>query len=822
MNKVEKTSRQSEEPIVTEWDTLVNSIKFPEEAINEETEIERNYPTERIKFAGFELPASRLGLDKILLEEVKHRPENDIASRQHDEKVLASLLSPPRGINISKYESKIAKELTPEVAGLFLDSYNGILCYEPLAQRILEALPLDYQEQYFVEGYIDGAMLEFEQMIDLNSSGKDQGVSESILTKSMLSIIQMGVGKAKLSRIDKLIKTLSKYNYFSRSNIDEDERKYIYDNMLNAIISKSNEKYSIEEAKKYISKEKILLATTILSTNYIREHLEEIIDQDYVEDGLDMNDMVLIQRSFYPGGDVSDVSEEQKEQYDSLFPDSMRELANIIAEPSSLYDIGRKHDEIFLDKLAGIYRDEATIVTDFLNSSTNIIDSINIETNPALDKRFPWARMIICEDENTLKTIYQIKQRWPIEKKLVKNVGRYLSDCYSSQAWGRGSYLHLAHLEDIEQLKDFDMFLASIIKQELIDGEMQKARKHIFEYTFGASQVEIGRNLVSLGICELKEQDNRDPESFFARKGIRKPDIENFKISDLYLSQLRETNGFSDDDITLILEAVDLMCCPDEYLHDKFVIYLANHDKDSIRLGAILQKLKDENVRETSIAYSNYMQQCIKKGTFSIGNIEFRDERIPLLEMQSDEFMFLVHRLGAYLGKDLDHPSSWNTGKPKKAFYHDGSPIGYISTCAITDCAINLAGIDDVCAINPEEIFYAFTDFGKDTLKYMAAYDLFTKDGLDDKGRPGIVSERQDYLYRNPRNLADATRDNTYGYNEVVLDRYSGNPNEHGGRLQPNYLIVFTNDPNSISERVKKHAAYFHVPIMMIDPQKYT
>ena len=90
-----------------------------------------------------------------------------------------------------------------------------------------------------------------------------------------------------------------------------------------------------------------------------------------------------------------------------------------------------------------------------------------------------------------------------------------------------------------------------------------------------------------------------------------------------------------------------------------------------------------------------------------------------------------------------------------------------------------------------------------------------------------ITTLRMDHFYDNPKKLiADskkATKDyvKSHQYCEVVLDRYSGNQEQFGGRLQPSEIVVFVDDPSKIGDLQKKHAAYFGVPIIMIDPKKH-
>ena len=192
--------------------------------------------------------------------------------------------------------------------------------------------------------------------------------------------------------------------------------------------------------------------------------------------------------------------------------------------------------------------------------------------------------------------------------------------------------------------------------------------------------------------------------------------------------------------------------------------------------------------------------------------------------MVGDDWMLLVHRLGAiYEHKDTENPMQWNDSSHRSRFDENGNQIGYISTSAIADGAIHFAGDGNIS--NPEEVFYAFTELGDKSIVAIAEYDLWTdvKGTYGENASPHLETRRQEHLYRDPRELIERTRQKIHedGYNEVALDRYSGDPEVEGGRLQPNYIVVFTKNQGDISETVKRQAAYFNAPILMIDPKKY-
>ena len=150
-------------------------------------------------------------------------------------------------------------------------------------------------------------------------------------------------------------------------------------------------------------------------------------------------------------------------------------------------------------------------------------------------------------------------------------------------------------------------------------------------------------------------------------------------------------------------------------------------------------------------------------------------------------------------------------------------PVGYISTCTLSEGALFVAQTEPLGA--GDEVYYGFADLGEDGFLYGAEYDTYTEttEGADKSAR--VVTERQAFLYDDMDELIERTktrRKSDEDYNEVVLDRYARNrPEPAQELLYPSYVIVFTDDPKKITERSKKHAAYFGVPILMIDPVKY-
>ena len=109
-----------------------------------------------------------------------------------------------------------------------------------------------------------------------------------------------------------------------------------------------------------------------------------------------------------------------------------------------------------------------------------------------------------------------------------------------------------------------------------------------------------------------------------------------------------------------------------------------------------------------------------------------------------------------------------------------------------------------------------------------------TPDDDEDNSKTRVTAGRQSFWYSTPDELIDDTRsrgrirkfseknDFYHAYNEVVLNRYNGGPNgDRNDRLHPSCILCFGKDESAISEDMKRHAAYFGIPIYIIDEDKY-
>lgn len=373
-------------------------------------------------------------------------------------------------------------------------------------------------------------------------------------------------------------------------------------------------------------------------------------------------------------------------------------------------------------------------------------------------------------------------------------------------------------------------------KWNLEHDNYREARRNLAEGVYGMRFGSICRELVAFGAVDFSDQDRAEmrgthggnPEDFYENHFSRIG-----KINVGNLNSLVEQQEISKDDALILTSAIGLMTTDDQDLGDKLDFY--SGIKQAItgqKMGEIMRQTREKLCNESAENYSKYMTESIERSAVDIGKIAYQLEakdgtvtnrEIPIKRMEGDEWMMLVHRYGGVFSKTdeaMNHPETWDEQTPRH-FDHDGKPIGYVSTSAIGDQSIDVAS-GSPTAPGESPLFYCFTDLPKNSFSNSAEYDLYAKSGEN-----SIETERQDFFYTNPREIVERTRDRldgknaTEGYNEVVLNRYPGGDNSIESRLHPNYLAVFSDNPADIQDIVKKHAAYFNVPIILIDPNKY-
>lgn len=360
------------------------------------------------------------------------------------------------------------------------------------------------------------------------------------------------------------------------------------------------------------------------------------------------------------------------------------------------------------------------------------------------------------------------------------------------------------------------------------------ARLDLAEGVYGTRFGSICREMVAFGAVKFTDEDRRElrsgsysrVEDFYETQFSRIGKIEMSNLNELY-----DNAQIDADDASLIAGALKLICSNDEMLSGDVDFY--KNIRESLRgsqMGETLKRVRENLCKRSARAYSEYMAGQIAKNAKILGNLpyEYHEndgksevKNIPIMQMEGDEWMMLVHRLGAIYSKSddtLEHPELWDTTAATHRAKEDNGASGYVSTSAIGDQSLDVAGgsLED-----GSPLFYCFTNLDDGAFLYSAEYDLYTQ--YDSTSN--IEATRQDFFYDDPKTIVEKTRDRlnsshaSEGYNEVVLNRYP--EGDDTKRIHPNYLAVFSDNIADIQEPVKRHAAYFGVPIMLIDPHKY-
>lgn len=347
-------------------------------------------------------------------------------------------------------------------------------------------------------------------------------------------------------------------------------------------------------------------------------------------------------------------------------------------------------------------------------------------------------------------------------------------------------------------------------------------RDCISEYLYGMGAEQLGTDLVALGAIQPPIEERVANLPFGATPYLNDGTI---NAQSLHLNELRE-EGMTPTEEARLKQAVDLFSVniDEPYSNEKLLTIFdklkTEQDENTPKLKETLEGLQKKYLQKASINLSESMKQDLEKAEV-IGTVEYGSKKLNVLSMGDNDYSILVHRLGAYRDKNNDDPAQWIEHEPD-SFDQNGHPIGYVSTSTLTSKFSHLAASKEDLH-NPDEIYYAFTDFGKNTIQGMSEYDLYTNND-DSDSEKNFNYMRQNRIYKNIDQLVENTEAwrNAYKitHNEVVLDRYSNTNNTLDGRLLPNYLVTFTDDISKINDTVKKHAAFFGVDIIM-NPNQY-
>ncbi len=504
------------------------------------------------------------------------------------------------------------------------------------------------------------------------------------------------------------------------------------------------------------------------------------------------------------GASVNEDGVDPEKQILGAIPASMSTLID------KVYVDGDNQD----DKMARLREIDASNIDDKLNR----IAELRSERNERIWNQL-WLTSI---DEKIIfdgvdNLMEEIAQNWPLDADTVREIRRNMGGRNWEKSVEEHGLIPILSLEEAKNPKQMYLRHAEHFAEQ---GNSSEVRNELCKGLYGVDVEELAMRLISIGVIGLP--------SLYKESGIKNiirgegltsmPDIGVFPMK---INEAQERGAITEEERRILLESIRLLSTSKNY-DEFFQIMRERPDGETRILPEVLKKLTENSRRLASENISEVTRKTFEESTEEVGSIEYDGKTIPIREMVGDEFMVLGTVPGIFShNKDLvNDPERWNRDSreiPDETRIEDG----YISTSLFCDGKIRIAyqyhSPEELYKASVEEglFMYAFTDLGENGVRHMANYDLYT---TIDEG--GVDTRRQDFFYDDLRELIAQTGK----YNEVAVDRFAkrneaGAP--FGGRLQPNYIVCFVRDSSEISDLAKKHAAYFGVPIVMIDPWKY-
>lgn len=229
-------------------------------------------------------------------------------------------------------------------------------------------------------------------------------------------------------------------------------------------------------------------------------------------------------------------------------------------------------------------------------------------------------------------------------------------------------------------------------------------------------------------------------------------------------------------------------------LEQKLKLYYGRQFKDSL--------FKADGVERPGIKYSEVSGLQDTKLTNISGREITNDDKIQVVELDGIDFKIFIHKIHNYdpkfaslASRIINDPSLWNK--------LEGAST--LSTSMISNVHMDCVGHGSSSAV-----YYGFNDITEQSVMLMGRHDIYVEHG----GR-----KLEPTSHRNEFMIPDVLQSVSTSYNEVALDRKSGNSMEFDGRIQPTCIICFDGVINDASKRA---AQYFDIPIYMINKRKYS
>ena len=741
------------------------------------------------RFGAFELTDSELGVDMVLVD---HIEESDPLGESHRDDMAKF-----RQLMVCE-RSDMDEYMTPSVASLVVEMFMSRKFEECSLSRLIDlfnALPLAEQEKIACS---DVAPALYGHVI------RNMRACDYCFTSKLCA------GMTKTAEDPQKATVLAQ---LFGDDGEEGTSQFVVDviNDLHENISSKNRRKMFETDLRRETSSRLSLATAFLDSDELLKQVKMIMGND--EEKRKMNVREVVQLFTYRSG----VGVWDTNRFIEVH-DLEREF-----EGSNIFELISFLDRLsFSRSMIGRYYDadekRCKEVLDLVDRARSLLHDIGGGgIMSSWTQKHLFGGLLFSEKGETL--VREALKKGELDDEMKVLLKNYLNR-FRMMDKKYGPFIH-----SLEDLRDKDKLKIQRVHALEKEGATHDAKLELCEYAYHASFGALVREFVTLGILEFTAEDRDDmqrfggtnPEGYYGQEG-------RFKIRIKNLTEYRKKAKLSDEEYALLLDALALVSASEETISSVIDACEQNHPNNTRRLGEALFNIRQRRRRELSKSYTKTMQESLATSVTEVEGekIEYEGKPIQLLKVTGEHFRLLVHLLGAFSEKDLDQPSRWDQYvQPSRDA--KGKPVGYISTCTLSEGALFVAQTEPLGA--GDEVYYGFADLGEDGFLYGAEYDTYTEttEGADKSAR--VVTERQAFLYDDMDELIERTktrRKSDEDYNEVVLDRYARNrPEPAQELLYPSYVIVFTDDPKKITERSKKHAAYFGVPILMIDPVKY-
>ena len=792
------------------WDDLA-SVGFtgdssPEATASPENAAEVLPDTTRI--GTVDLPTSALNPGAVVINTVQPRSKYDFIGRRRDQKALSRLLEFDSESSEQSLDDAIESSFTPSVAGAFIEALHSLQLPGhdiPVSNidTLFESLPLETQAQLLASESI------YDLMYHLDRASNDSFFPGSLpnpMSRKLAAGLISRFESPSLTDRDRYVAAdlttcspdspfaPAKRGYFDRLSPELSQR------LFESLASASGNSYNA--------------GLLTLSSSRFVDNLGTLLPDSDSADSLSLLQLFYTENLFGRGT----VLRPDAPLGSRIRPEAIQLMQTlgdkVIGGSDNPTILARNH--AYCTVMDALKVKDVAEITERFEATRELRTSLGISAGD-------WLVGLAASPE----LFAELSSADSLDDKTAERLRRYLHN-------GAEFRFHYGAVSSLAELSHLEDKIIAEARRCFEDGMWLDARDRLANLSFGTTPGTIGRDLVALGLIEVSGDTRRrteinDPETFFDSNY----DSAHTQALPEGLARLSRDTSLSADEKLLLLDAINFLTSSKKALRARLSAYEQGADATwSGELSSILEKLRAQAIYEVNQNYSQAIQSSLEASSTSLEPIQFEGVDLPVQQITGEEFYLLVHRVGAYFHKDLARPEQWNEGTGHH-FDADGRPLGYISTSLIGDGSIHLAA--DPGQENAGScIFYGFSDLSDHSIQFMAEYDTYTSVDTDlpatytheedSSPREATTTDRQERFYSSPRELLDRTDRKVgtdYGYNEVVLDRYAGDPAQFDGRTQPNYIVVFASSPAEISDLAKAHAKYFQVPLLLIDPVKY-